>query len=179
MCAVDLTDVYSPALFIERSMQLGLSTGMAAELETGWNLETKSRRDKCSSELRLARPKVLIARPPFPLFLKLQNSIIGKLNQVESTENTGITARSHLIFAVRECFEQMHGDHFIFEHPFGNKPYIQPCGSLGVAWTAEEEAKSVRKNETALPKEEVEADSIGNAMFTVNNVGKIQDSCDL
>ena len=30
MCAVDLTEVYSPALFNERSMQLGLSTGVAA-----------------------------------------------------------------------------------------------------------------------------------------------------
>ena len=41
-----------------------------------------------------------------------------KSNQLESTESTVITTRSHLTFAVRECFEQMHGgDHFIFEHP--------------------------------------------------------------
>ena len=81
-------------------MQLGLITGLAAELETGWNLDTRSRRDKCSSELRTAKPKILIANPP------------------ESTESTVTTTRSHLIFAVRECFEQMHrGDHFIFEHP--------------------------------------------------------------
>ena len=45
MCAAHLTEVYSPALFNERSMQLGLSTGVAAELETGWNLDTKSRRE--------------------------------------------------------------------------------------------------------------------------------------
>ena len=70
MRAADLTEVYSPGLFDERSMQPGLSTGAAADLETGWNLETKSRSDKCSSELRRARPKVLIASPPCPLFLK-------------------------------------------------------------------------------------------------------------
>ena len=64
MCAMGLTEVYSPALFNERSMQLGLSTGVAAELETGWNLQTKSRRDKCISELRIARSKVLRACPP-------------------------------------------------------------------------------------------------------------------
>ena len=40
MCAVDLTEFYSPAIFNERSIQLGLSTGVAAELETGWNLDT-------------------------------------------------------------------------------------------------------------------------------------------
>ena len=54
MCAVDMTKVYPPALLNERSMQLGLSTGGAAELETGWNLDTESRRDKCSSELQVA-----------------------------------------------------------------------------------------------------------------------------
>ena len=46
MRAIDLTDADSPALFNERSMQLGLGTGVAAELETRWNLDTKSRRDK-------------------------------------------------------------------------------------------------------------------------------------
>ena len=50
MCAVALTEVYSPAIFNERLMQLGLSKGRAEELGTGWNLDTKSRRDKCSSE---------------------------------------------------------------------------------------------------------------------------------
>ena len=103
MCAVDLTEVHSPALFTERSMQLGLSTGVAAELETGWNLDTKSRWDKCSSELETAKPKVLIANPPGPLLFKLQNSNIGKSNQLESSESTVITTRYHLICAVREC----------------------------------------------------------------------------
>ena len=89
---------------------------MAAELETGWNLETKSRRDKCSSELRIARPKVLIASPPCRLFLKLQNHNDGRSNALESGESKVITTRYHVMF-VRECFEQMHrGDHFIFEH---------------------------------------------------------------
>ena len=58
MCAVDLTEFYSPALFSERSMQLGLSAGVAAELETRWNLDTNLRWDKCSSELRIAKPIV-------------------------------------------------------------------------------------------------------------------------
>ena len=40
-------------------MQLGLSTGVAADLGMGWNLETSSRQDKCSSERRNARPNVL------------------------------------------------------------------------------------------------------------------------
>ena len=45
------------AIFNERSMQLGLSTGVAADLEMGWNLETKSPRDNCSNELGSARPR--------------------------------------------------------------------------------------------------------------------------
>ena len=37
---------------------------------------------------------------------------------LESGESEVITTRNHLMFAVRECFEQMHrGDRLIFEHP--------------------------------------------------------------
>ena len=108
MCAVDVTEVYSPALFTERSMQLGLGT-VAADLETGWNLETTSRRDKCSNELRSARPKVLIASPPCPSFLELQNLNAGSSGLTESQEKEShySTITSH-ICAVRECSEQMH-----------------------------------------------------------------------
>ena len=74
MCALDLTEVYSPALFNQHSMQLGLSTGVAANLETGWNLETKSRRDKRSSELRLARPKVFENKTTVPTVLEVTES---------------------------------------------------------------------------------------------------------
>ena len=57
-------------LLNERSMQLGLSTGVSAELENGWNVETKSRHDKYSNELRISRPSVLIASPP-PIVLEV------------------------------------------------------------------------------------------------------------
>ena len=116
-CAVDLTEVYSRAFVNDRSTQLGLSTEVPADLGTGWDLETKSRRDKCSSELRNARPKVLIASQQCPLFLKSLNRNDGNSIPLESGESKVITTRSHLICAVRECFEQMHrGDHFTFEH---------------------------------------------------------------
>ena len=115
MCSVDLTEVYSPALFNERSMQLGLNSSGAAELENACNLFTKSGRDKRSSELRIAKPKVLHRARCYG---QPQKRNIGKSNQLESTESTVITTRSRLIFAVRECFEQVYrGDHFVFEHP--------------------------------------------------------------
>ena len=121
VCAVDLSEVYSPALFNE-------SAAVAVELETGCNLDTQSRRNESSNELRTAKPKILIANPSRPLFLKLQNSNIGKSNELESTENTVITARFHLIFAVRECIEQMHrGDHVIFEHPSNASSWNELC----------------------------------------------------
>ena len=101
---------------------------MAAKCETVWNLETKSRRDKCSSELRIARPKVLMASPPYPLFLKLQNRNGGCSIQLDSAEGEVISTRFHLIFAMRECFEQMHrGDHFIFEHPSNASSWNELC----------------------------------------------------
>ena len=70
-CAVDLTEVCSPASLNERSMHLGLSTGLATDLETGWIWETKSRRDKCSKELR--KTEGLRASPLCSLFMTLQN----------------------------------------------------------------------------------------------------------
>ena len=109
-------------------MQFGLTTGVAAELETFWKLDTKYRRDKCISELRTAKSKILTANPPCPLFLKSHNNNIKKSNQLESTENTVITKRTHLMFAVRECFEQMHrGDHAIFEYPSNASSWNKFC----------------------------------------------------
>ena len=71
MCAEDQTEVYLPGPFNELSVQPCLSTGVAAELETGWNLDTKSRRDKCSIGLRTAKPKILIAKPTVPTVLEV------------------------------------------------------------------------------------------------------------
>ena len=81
---------------------------MAADLGTGWNVETKSRRDQCNSQLRNARPKVLTASPPCPSFFSLQNLSDGSSSPLESEERRVITARSHLIVAARECSEQKH-----------------------------------------------------------------------
>ena len=153
---------------------------MAAELETGWNLDTKSRRDTCSSELRTAKPRILIANPPRPLFLKLHFYNIWKSSQLESTENTVITTRSQFIFALRECSEQMHrGDHSIFEHPSNASSWrklnirepiarsnesevnlfltrsmagVRPRGSVGAAWHAMKDAKTKPKASRSTPR---------------------------
>ena len=71
MCAVDLTEVYSPALFNERSMQLDLSTAVAVELESGWNLDTQSQRDESSNELRTAKPNIFDSKPTAPTVLEV------------------------------------------------------------------------------------------------------------
>ena len=84
-CAVDLTDVYSPALFNERSMQLGLSTGVAVELETGWNLDTNHGGTSAAVSCEVQEPKILISNPPCPLLLKLQSSNIGNSIQLDPT----------------------------------------------------------------------------------------------
>ena len=58
MCAVDLTEVPSQVFFNERSMRFRFSTGVFAEFEIVWNLDSKSRRRACSSALRTATPKI-------------------------------------------------------------------------------------------------------------------------
>ena len=137
MGAVDLDrSLLALNLFDERSMRLGLSTGVAAEirngLESGYQNHVKGQMQQC--KLRSATPKILIANPPCPLFLKVPNDNIGISHQLESTENTVFTTRSHLIFAVRECFEQIHcGDHFLFEYPSNASSWNKLCVQKVVA----------------------------------------------
>ena len=103
MRAVELTEVYSPAGWLQTWRRAGF-----------WS---KSRRDKCSIDLRSVRQRDLIASPPCPLFLNVLNRNDGSSIPLESVEGKVITTRSHFILAVRECVEQMHrGDHFLFEH---------------------------------------------------------------
>ena len=99
-------------------------------------------------------------------------------------------------FAMRECVEQMHhGDHFNFEHPsnasswsklYIRKPVAQPSesevnqllirsmtgvrprGSVGAAWQA-------MKNTNGKSK----TDGVGDALPTIDSVGKTQSGCDL
>ena len=75
--AVDLTDVCSPALFNERSMQPGPSTGVAAHLQTGWILATKSRRDKRDAKRKTGG---LDGKSTVPIFLDLAESRWWQLN---------------------------------------------------------------------------------------------------
>ena len=83
-CKVSCKPVWRCVLASSLQRTFNAAWLVAAELETDWNLDTESRRHKRSSELRTARPKILITNPPCPLLLKLQNSNIGKSNLVES-----------------------------------------------------------------------------------------------
>ena len=44
---------------------------------------------------------------------------------------------------------------------------IRPRGSVGASWRTRKEAKTGGKDETALPKEKVKADSIADAVLAV------------
>ena len=58
-------DSASPDLM---SMQLGLSTGVAAELETGWNPDTKSRRGHVQQFAANCHTESLDSKPTVPTF---------------------------------------------------------------------------------------------------------------
>ena len=51
--------------------------------------------------------------------------------------------------------------------------------TVGVAWQAMKEAKAGGKDETSPPTGESKADSVGDTMLSVDNVGKNQDCCEL
>ena len=56
MCAVDLAEVYSPARFHNRACRLGLSPGLAVDLETGWDLSIPAQRRECENVLKDQNP---------------------------------------------------------------------------------------------------------------------------
>ena len=127
MCAVDLSEVYSPARFKERALQLGLSPGLAADLLTGWDLEIESQRKACSKQLANERPRLLIASPPCTAFSVLQN--ISKHKRDHEAWNAKLSvAKAHLEYATEECRKQMkRGGHFLFEQPQTAASWQERC----------------------------------------------------
>ena len=66
------------------------------------------------SVAKLKGEVLFVAGPPCLPFMVLQNLGNGSSIPLESEERKVITARSHLIFAARQCIELMHrGDHLI------------------------------------------------------------------
>ena len=98
VCAVDLAEVYLPALINKRSVQLGLCTGVAADLVTGWNLETKSRRNTHRQQ-RAAKRKTEGLHSKFfvPIVPDITESQRWELNSigVERQEHRLNTITSH------------------------------------------------------------------------------------
>ena len=122
VCRVASTEVYSPALFNERALKLGLGTGVPADMVTGWNLETKSRRDKCSSLLRSAKPKVSTASPPCPSFLVLPISTMGAQvhwMETEERESSQHDHISHCLHGKNKAFESS-----LLSQAFSNDPCV-------------------------------------------------------
>ena len=71
MCAVDFSEVYSPARFRDCAWP-GLSPGLAAELITGWDLRSRMQRYACTKKLAEEKPHFLVASPPCTAFSALQ-----------------------------------------------------------------------------------------------------------
>eukprot|EP00972_Heterocapsa_arctica_P069960 10335872-Heterocapsa_arctica.AAC.1 len=64
MCAIDLSEIYSPERFKNKALQTGLSAGLAEYLLTGWDLSLATERQRCREQLARERPRLLIASPP-------------------------------------------------------------------------------------------------------------------
>ena len=111
-------EVYSPGLFNERSMQLGLS-GMAAELETGWNFVDQITMWQVQQRASKRSTEGLDSKSTVPLVLVITESWErGKSFQLDHI--------SHLLCV--NVFEQTHrGDHFIFEHPSNASSWNEQC----------------------------------------------------
>ena len=117
MNAVDLAEVYSPASFRKRALQLGLSPGLAVDLHSGWNFNVSSHRCRCDKQLASERPQLLIASPPCMAFDSLQDldEVRGDLRVKQDKLGK---ARLYWDFAVEQCGKQLaRGGAFLFEHP--------------------------------------------------------------
>ena len=117
MCAVDFSEIYSPARFKDRALRLGLSPGLAADLITGWELRSRTQRHACAKKLAEEKPHFLIASPPCTAFSALQR--ISRLRRdPEKVMDQMKEAEAHLDYSVGECERQrVRGGYFLFEQP--------------------------------------------------------------
>ena len=97
---------------------MGLSTGEAMDLTTGWDFTLQRHREAALEYVRKAKPKLVIGSPQCRMFSSMQN-LNPKRHTMEHEEQL-VEAKEHIRFVVQVYKEQVKaGRYFLHEHPAG------------------------------------------------------------
>ena len=98
--SVDISEVYSPERFKAVAGAFGLSSGLAADLRTGWDFNYAEHRSAAREQLHHDRPYLLVASPMCAKFSILQHLV--KYGSEEEKEKVLNQARVHINFVLEE-----------------------------------------------------------------------------
>ena len=68
----DISEVYSPPKVILMAKKMGLSTGIAMDLDTGFDFTKRADRERAWTHLETTKPLVVFSSPPCTPFSRLQ-----------------------------------------------------------------------------------------------------------
>ena len=72
-CWVDVAEVYSPPRVTSMGEKMGLVTGYAMDLTTGWDFTLEQHREAALEYLKIRKPRLFIGSPMCTMFSALQN----------------------------------------------------------------------------------------------------------
>jgi len=112
--AVDIMEVFCPARFTSRASAFDLRPGLALDLRTGWDLNSKADVEKAWAAWRESEPALLVLSPMCKAFSVLQNLTKGS-EKYHETMREGL---EHLRVCMEFAKAQVAaGRRFLFEHP--------------------------------------------------------------
>ena len=115
-CWVDVAEVYSPPRVTSMGEKMGLVTGYAMDLTTGWDFTLEQHREAALEYVKIMKPRLLIGSPMCTMFSALQNLSKGRRRHDWTTRFA--EAREHIKFVVSLYEVQwQEGRFFLHEHP--------------------------------------------------------------
>ena len=133
--AVDISEVYNPARFIQRAGVLGLAPGFVADAAvlkkdgTPWNLMEKEDENLLERLQAKEQPWLVVGAPPCTAFSRLLD-ITRRHRDPELDAKRLEEGRHHLEVAVRAYRRQIaNNQYFLHEHPAGCYSWSEECVS--------------------------------------------------
>ena len=114
--SVDMAEMYSPPRVTKKGQEMGLKTGGAMGLTTGWDFRRQADRDRAWEYIGKHRPQLIIGSPMCQMFSQLQ-TLSG---WTEEKSRRWCEAREHIKFMIAVYRHQLRqGRWFLHEHPHG------------------------------------------------------------
>jgi len=123
MCAVDVSEIYNPAIFTSRAKHMGMYPGTAFDLAvqrddgSHWDFDIAAHRRECLEIIDREEPELLVGAPFCGPFSSLMNWNWETM-QPDKREEVWKRACMHVKFSF-QCYEKQRkaGRWFLHEHP--------------------------------------------------------------